>query len=307
MLRSYWSKHRKTGLTGLSIIAALIIGFGIIEQGVSRDAMYERQANESSREYARNTDEQIRQSCFPLAGIAKMNCIQKEREEYRTERRNELDLVAQRKSANWALIMGGAAVLGMVLSVVGVILVWITFRATKEANEIARRGQRAWLQISADIEDVYQQEKQVAVSYVVTVKNVGSDIAKDVQFEAALFRFFATVDAECDAFFAAPLSDHRPYKRPRSILPNGETMYRSVAHLLEAKIGDIVDSGNRRIYTLLFAAKVNYRANQDISDGYTYASFNLTHAHMGAFRYHPGEHYARSQVSQSLGQYNDAR
>jgi hypothetical protein len=137
MSRSDWGQLAKVGLVGLAILVAIALGSYVVGDGLSRDAIYERQADEHSREYAADSNNQIRQRCLALGGAAKAECVQEERHKYRSDRRDELDLVAQRKSANWAFVMGGAAVLGMVLSAIGVVLVWITFRATRRAADSA--------------------------------------------------------------------------------------------------------------------------------------------------------------------------
>ena len=152
MLRGYRGKHGKAGLIAAAVALALAIGLAIISVGRARDADYQRQADYQSREYAAYTQQQIRQNCFPLADKHKAGCVNEKRHEYRQNRREERDLVAQRKSANWAYIMGAAAVIGMVLSVVGVALVWTTFAETRRANEIAsdtaKRQLRAYVNVS---------------------------------------------------------------------------------------------------------------------------------------------------------------
>lgn len=152
MLRGYRGVHAKPGLTIFAIIGALTFGIWVVDSGLSRDAGYLGQANQRSGEYATHTQKQIRETCLPLAGADQANCVAEKRHEYRKDRREELDLVAQHKSANWAYIMGAAAVFGMVLSAVGVVLIWTTFRETKEANVIARNTaryqSRAYLAVS---------------------------------------------------------------------------------------------------------------------------------------------------------------
>jgi hypothetical protein len=143
-------KHSKAGLIALGFVAALILGTMFINSGLSRDAVYQGQANANTREYAAYTDQQIRQSCVRLIGDEKANCIAKYRQESRTNERNEQDLVAQRQSANWAYIMGAAAVIGMVLSVIGVVLVWTTFDETRRANLLSKAQQRG--RIALDFE-----------------------------------------------------------------------------------------------------------------------------------------------------------
>lgn len=177
MTRVDRGKHVKTGLAGLAIAAALVFGVATINYGVSRDAMYKRQADEHSRVNAAYTDNQIRLSCFPLSSVRETECIQNEREEYRRDRREELDLVAQRMSANWARLMGGAAVLGMVLSAIGIILVWITFRATKRANEIAQDQLHASTRpiVVFDEQILRQEGDEFAAGF--KFKNIGKDPA----------------------------------------------------------------------------------------------------------------------------------
>jgi hypothetical protein len=130
----------KVGLIVFAFLAALALGVAFIGFGLSRDAEYQRQADTNAREYAAYADQQARQSCIRLFDQKKADCIAKYSHEKRTNHRNEQDLVAQRQSANWAYIMGAAAVIGMILSVVGVVLVWTTFRETQKTNKIAAKN-----------------------------------------------------------------------------------------------------------------------------------------------------------------------
>ena len=156
MSGSNWLKHPKARLRAslLTALAALLFGVWMVASELSRDADYQWESDDNSREYAANTEQEIRQSCLPLAEPDKSNCIAKQRHEYRKDQREERDLVAQRKSANWAYIMGAAAVVGMGLSAVGVILVWATFRETQLTAKIAnealqheREINRPWLEM----------------------------------------------------------------------------------------------------------------------------------------------------------------
>lgn len=131
--------HTKTGLIA-GIIVAVLVASAFIGWGLWKTAEYEREAYDQTREYAAYTDQQIRQSCVSPAPIEKQECAAKARHEQRGNERNEYDLVAQRKSALWAYIMGAAAVIGMGLSVIGVFLVWTTFAETRLANVIARNA-----------------------------------------------------------------------------------------------------------------------------------------------------------------------
>jgi hypothetical protein len=114
------------------LLAAPFIGWGL-----SKSAEYQREADYHAAEYARDTYEKVGKSCLRLAPVDKAQCIAEAYHERRANERDEQDLVAQRQSALWAYVMGAAAVIGMWLSAIGVLLVWTTFRATKEANAIA--------------------------------------------------------------------------------------------------------------------------------------------------------------------------
>ena len=185
MLRGYRGKHGKAGLIAAAIVVALAIGLAIISVGLARDADYQRQADYQSRENAAYTQEQIRQRCVPLPDKDKAECVSEKRHEYREDRRNERDLVAQRKSANWAYIMGAAAVIGAGLSIVGVVLVWTTFAETRRANEIAsdtaKRQLRAYCSM-LELEGLgvgLGSEPQ----FVVTVVNTGQTPARKLRID----------------------------------------------------------------------------------------------------------------------------
>ena len=77
---------------------------------------------------------------------AKTDPYEKER-----NKREIRDLAAQEKSAYWAEYLFWATVAALVLSLIGIGLVWTTFRETKQSNDIARDHQRARLLPSAEL------------------------------------------------------------------------------------------------------------------------------------------------------------
>lgn len=201
MSRSGWLKHPKARLAAvlLTVCAGLIFGLSVVAEGLSRDANYQREADDYGRKYAAHTEQQIRQECIRLPDKAKSNCIAEKRHEYRKDEREERDLVAQRKSANWAYIMGSAAVLGMVLSAIGVVLVWTTFQATKEANLIAATTQFFELRpyvfldqatFGHEVKSKDGTTRRVLLDpspVALTIKNFGSTPAKNVKLVARAF------------------------------------------------------------------------------------------------------------------------
>jgi hypothetical protein len=267
---------------------------------------YYQQAARNSAQYERWTSHEIGR-CEMRLGEAKLECMHRARQAAHENERDEYDLYAQRTSALWASIMAVAALAGIGLSGIGIYLVWTTFDETRRSNEIAERGQRAWLQIEIELHRTTQGEKQVGTHFTATVKNVGSDVASGIQFEATTFRFFAGVDDKCAAFFDARMSDHRPFTRPRALAPGGSTAYRSAVTLPVGEIGNITDTGGAHIYSLLFAAKVEYLTHRGLDGGKTGETIIHYDNRSGAYRYYPGHHIEAGDIKHGKGPLSEAK
>jgi hypothetical protein len=140
---------------GALILLALAGGL----YGITKQFGYEQAADDHAQEYARYAHEKAEQPCRVLPSLQKSDCLanakREQAEQARDKRREYDDLVAQQKSALWTNIMGLAAITGMILSVMGVWLVYATFRETRRtANEAARSAdafianERGWLKYS---------------------------------------------------------------------------------------------------------------------------------------------------------------
>ena len=118
-------------------LASYAINFGLSEQ-----RRYTQEANQSATEYAAYTADQVKGTCLSVAKPEQPQCMENAKAEGELKRRDNRreydDLVAQQKSALWTGIMGFAAITGMILSVVGVYLVYATFDETRKANEISK-------------------------------------------------------------------------------------------------------------------------------------------------------------------------
>jgi hypothetical protein len=112
------------------VLSTLIIGFGY-----SRQTEYERQAKDYTTENAWHANNDVKYRCVPLPPLGERNCTIQARREQRDYERHEQDLYAQRTTALWTFLMGSAAIFGVVLSVVGVWLVYITYRNSRETAE----------------------------------------------------------------------------------------------------------------------------------------------------------------------------
>lgn len=126
------------GFIGL-VVALAGVGFGLIGQ-----SRYEQEATQAAAEYARYASDEASQACGVLTGSKQLECMaqsQRKHELQSADKRREYDdLVAQQTSALWTSIMGIAAITGMLLSVVGVWLVYATFRETRRTADEARRS-----------------------------------------------------------------------------------------------------------------------------------------------------------------------
>ena len=223
MPRSGLRKHGKAWRLALALalaatIAGLSVGWGLWQQ-----SEYEWKAQHQSTEHASYARNYIRNRCIGSV-IDKIDCATKARDEHRAYQRDEQDLVAQKTSALWTMIMGWAATFGMVLSAVGVYLVWTTFAETRRANEIAREalivGNRAWLIVdSVDVSGLFYAfdgpDVVISGKIVFIIKNTGKSAATDIWTKEAVGAatgIWGTIE-DCEA---SPL-------HPECIPPEGTT------------------------------------------------------------------------------------
>lgn len=148
MLRRYWGF-----ILAIGLVVFLVSGLAwtLIDTTRSKQIGYEQSAKYNSDNYAKRSDVIIRDRCGSLAGGKKAACVNEERDAARKGQHDERDLEAQRVTAAWTASMGIAAIVGMAASLVGVLLVFITFHETRKANDIAetahRRQSRAYVAI----------------------------------------------------------------------------------------------------------------------------------------------------------------
>lgn len=216
--------HTKTGLIA-GIIVAILFAVAFIGWGLWKTAEYEREASNQTREYAAYTNDKIRKSCLSLPPVYQKDCATEARHEQRGNERNEHDLVAQRKSALWAYIMGAAAVIGMGLSVIGVFLVWTTFDATRKANAIAHDaldGQlRPWVSFGVDYYGGRVEGSTIRTNVKIAFVNRGTSPALYVTYAASLYteRWHGErVFNHMPLFFEGNLADHHN----KTIFPGDE-------------------------------------------------------------------------------------
>ena len=136
MSRGYRFKHPKVRLA-LGLLLAVLLCGGWISYGLLESTNYERESAAKANNYARYTSDKVAESCVGIPPLERVKCLQEAEDAKAEYEYNQADLVAQRQSALWAYIMAAAAVIGMGLSVIGVWLVWTTFRETKRSADSA--------------------------------------------------------------------------------------------------------------------------------------------------------------------------
>src|SRR5688572_3570219 len=115
-----------------AIAVAAVFLFAPLILGIAEQAGYDDAARQQAAEYARYADQEVGEACRGVPNIDLTHCFSDARIKSELKKRDyeheQADLVAQRTAALWTSIMGFAAVVGVGLSVVGVYLVWTTFR-----------------------------------------------------------------------------------------------------------------------------------------------------------------------------------
>lgn len=134
MLRS----HRGIIIAVVAWLIAAPTLWLLIADLVSVSRSYERHATEASEYYAGEAEREIGQACPRLAPELQNDCVGKAETSARENQRREQELAAQKVTAWWTQIMGGAALIGMALSAIGVALVWTTFREQRRATNLAK-------------------------------------------------------------------------------------------------------------------------------------------------------------------------
>jgi hypothetical protein len=173
--------------------ASLIVSVLLILILSSESSRYESDATNRAYAYARQAEQQMASDCRTGVPRDRADCVNKAQETTREDQRKELDLAAQWVTAWWTQVTGSAAVVGVILSAFGVFLVWRTFRATREGNEISRQAMmtdnRAWMEIEIQsLGDLRYANDEFRLKVIYRVKNIGKSVALNVSCEAELIR-----------------------------------------------------------------------------------------------------------------------
>jgi len=184
---------RKGIATKLGVVIALVVAVSAIgwgwNYGLVQERTYEQEAGQAHADQSENGCYQMAKTQVQSPSVKQLDskpCTPDEKAQQENDnRRDYADLVAQRSSALWAKIMGIAALIGMGLSLVGVALVWTTFRETRKANEISsattEAENRAWIKVSVELKPLHIFPDAIQMENVrVTIKNVGHSVARQI-------------------------------------------------------------------------------------------------------------------------------
>lgn len=97
--------------------------------------------------------------------------------------RNRDDLVAQQVTATWTKRMGVAAIGALFLSILGVGLIYTTFKETQRAANAAHDANRPWVDLILLPEAPSINDARVSIEFTVRLQNIGKSPALDVVLE----------------------------------------------------------------------------------------------------------------------------
>lgn len=250
--KSYANISLLIAVVASAILLVYLLSLGIRLEQASKNDSFERQTAYKYSNYAAAI-----KTCEAAKANSKYDCLYSAEEEYREIERSERDLVAQETTAGWTFIMSAAALLGVLLSGGGVVLVWTTFGETRRTNEITREiGEaqvRAYLSV-VDATLVSDASREVVV--VMKLRNSGNSPALDVRIDSVmkLFRFRGP--------YAGTFSGEIHSGAPWDDIPSGEEQPRDQKIYYEfdvpQKVG-VTFLGSEHAGSLRVTAKISYR------------------------------------------------
>lgn len=178
MFRGDWSAVTKAGLS-LVFIVILATAVFFISKGMELQRAYQKEASSASQNYTNRAAQHMKLDCAQADPADRHKCTKEIREADRENRRKEYDLEAQRITAAWTSLMGGAALVGMAFSIIGVALVWTTFHETKIGNVIAREIGEAQTRAYLSITDAScHVPKRELTAFRFDLRNAGNSPAR---------------------------------------------------------------------------------------------------------------------------------
>ncbi|QLC25771.1 hypothetical protein HFP57_12590 [Parasphingopyxis algicola] len=137
------------------------------------------EAEENANEYGDSTHIAVECEAADIVSASADQCIDTEREAAQQAERNERDLEAQKTMAVWTQVMGKAAIIGMGVGIVGLMLIFTTFWETRKAADSAAATYDAYVSIERAKLSFSSSETSFTGSVptvVASVTNVGKSV-----------------------------------------------------------------------------------------------------------------------------------
>jgi len=155
----------------IALILLAVTGVASFSYGVFlADNSNQREAADAAHYYQRNADKQIASHCPRITGAVRTECVNQTRDAARDKQREEYALGAQKLSAHWTRLMGIAAFVGVLLSAVGIYLIFKTFEETREQSDGFNRSVEHAARSAKAMEAVAKSMARTAKMITETVK-----------------------------------------------------------------------------------------------------------------------------------------
>lgn len=172
-----WRIVAALGLTALVAVSTA----GIIYRDASNsEAIYSKQTDDAAQAARDSASIHANRACALVPLVERAECQDDEQEAARERERNEYDLQAQLVTSAWTRAMGLAALVGMVVGIIGVGLLWTTFRETRNAAEAARRTHQAFIDVERArvvpaLEGAVEggSGEDESIRFILSVQNIG--------------------------------------------------------------------------------------------------------------------------------------
>ena len=172
---------------GLAVLLAAMAAGALILEATRSEAFYQQQAEQNAKADRHTARIHAERACVAVAGSERAKCIDEQYHAAWERERNEYDLQAQLVTSSWTRAMGMAAIIGMFVGIVGVGLVFTTFRETRRSADAAHDANRPWLQIDiVEVERLTLHDEGASISATVKIINRGNSPAIHVLAFAAL-------------------------------------------------------------------------------------------------------------------------
>lgn len=282
------SEQPKAGLIWTAVVIAVgVASYWLMFYDMGYQSGYgERKAQIEAQHYASDSAKKIERECGTKSGLAARECITKIVTSERESQRNESDLAAQWKAADWAMWAAIIAGAQLIATALGLYYVKRTLDATLEAvedtglatramerqNELAAIAQRPWVKLDARLTKLEVRDRHFSVSLAVDARNVG----KSVAINAGLLAVMVQGDDRLgDAINRTRKKLRNPDMRTSPIIP-GEalTIYIKAAYASDYVVSHEV-KGQARFPLMIFAA-VQYFLPGDPDPHITERAFAIT-------------------------------